>query len=1016
MRKYYFIILLLLVFCNTAKSEESFYIKDYQVNINLKSNGSAEIEEIIVVNFTSERRGIIRSIPISYENKKSEAYENAIRDYSSSYSIFVKNVNVENYEFTVLPESKTVDIRIGSADKYISGEHTYKIKYTVWGAINQFLNHNEFTWNPIGHEWDCRIEKASFKITLQKPINLKDEEIIVYTGYIGSKNQNFKLEKSSKEINVQITDTLNPYNGATIALVLPKNYFNSLEIPFEVYVYHYYIKNYNSKIKIHNDASISIEEDIVLEVLDSNKNFSFGISRSAANNLSKTIISDVVISNNDKRFEFLYDSVYNNIKIKDNFKLPLGSHHLILSYNLNGSINIWDKNKNPFMEHSILPILLSVPVKNINVKVKTDKNITFIETPTLHESIISETNDKPKLTEDNNYYSIEINEPKRFVNYKIYSTFNKKDFNFQKASLSIFNLEYIVKNFNIIVEILENGLVKVKGEAEIYNNSENCYYQSPYYLEIPNAANHYSAYSYEKYGFLNNKVKLIIKDAKINDLNEYSCYYTSCYAKWNCNKAFTTRKVNYEYSIYDVLKKEGEFYILKFPIIPQFCMKRISGKLEIIMPKEIETYKLDMKLMNATENYSGTYQTGEEVNMKYSKNKATAEFGIDIENSFNNYVVDIKIPKQYINKNNTRLNFKIIFINNIWIIFSVLFILTIAILWFFFGKDKKHPLVVQYNPPKDLTPAEAGYIWDHKLHKRDMISLIIWWASKGYIKIVDLSTNETNEDYELQKIKELPDNAKSFEKTIFKGIFGSNINVKISSLKNTFYITLNKAFKELKSGSNNEKLYIPGSRIFSAWIKVFGFIFLAIGIIMFLVDLDNMRDFQDSVSTLLFSSALIVFSYIMPKRSPFGSENYAHLQGLEEFIKTVEKEKLEWMRKNNIEQLNELTAYAIVMGYSSLWAEKLSNLTSYKCEWFEENTSTDENFQFDRMMRRIINSMHKMESVMTSKPSPSGNYSSSGGYSGGFSRSFSSGGSSRSFSSGGGYSGGGFGGGGGKSW
>jgi len=102
---------------------------------------------------------------------------------------------------------------------------------------------------------------------------------------------------------------------------------------------------------------------------------------------------------------------------------------------------------------------------------------------------------------------------------------------------------------------------------------------------------------------------------------------------------------------------------------------------------------------------------------------------------------------------------ELFFVNNglLLIPFGVFIIL--GFLWLLIGKDKKHTLVVQYQPPENITPAEAGLLWDDKLHKRDMISLIYHWASKGFMEV-----NEVSNNLIFKKLAELPESSKLFSK------------------------------------------------------------------------------------------------------------------------------------------------------------------------------------------------------------------------------------------------------------
>ena len=67
-------------------------------------------------------------------------------------------------------------------------------------------------------------------------------------------------------------------------------------------------------------------------------------------------------------------------------------------------------------------------------------------------------------------------------------------------------------------------------------------------------------------------------------------------------------------------------------------------------------------------------------------------------------------------------------------------LLTLAVmfaLWYSVGRDPDPGVSVapQYEPPKGMSPAEAGTLLDDTIHPRDITSTIVDLAVRGYIKI-----------------------------------------------------------------------------------------------------------------------------------------------------------------------------------------------------------------------------------------------------------------------------------------
>lgn len=130
---------------------------------------------------------------------------------------------------------------------------------------------------------------------------------------------------------------------------------------------------------------------------------------------------------------------------------------------------------------------------------------------------------------------------------------------------------------------------------------------------------------------------------------------------------------------------------------------------------------------------------------------------------------------------------------------NIIAALTALILWSKLGRDPKIVQTVEFYPPEGTTPAEAGYILDGVIDKKDLVSLVIYLADKGYLNI---EQGVDNNDFILHKANDLPENAKVYLKTFFEGLFqdaeGEPLqSVHVSDLKGTFHHSYTAALGEL---------------------------------------------------------------------------------------------------------------------------------------------------------------------------------------------------------------------------
>ena len=143
-----------------------------------------------------------------------------------------------------------------------------------------------------------------------------------------------------------------------------------------------------------------------------------------------------------------------------------------------------------------------------------------------------------------------------------------------------------------------------------------------------------------------------------------------------------------------------------------------------------------------------------------------------------------------------------------------------GLLWFRKGRNQEVIPTVEFYPPPGLTSADIGYIFDNQVDTHDITSLILYWASKGY-----LSIEETTEkilmfqqsSFTFTKLRELEDTAKSYEKRMFSDLFnvyGNGKQVTDEGLKNKFYKTLEDAKRLLLYGFTHKE----ENRVYSRWI------------------------------------------------------------------------------------------------------------------------------------------------------------------------------------------------------
>ncbi|HLW32145.1 MAG TPA: DUF2207 domain-containing protein, partial [Aequorivita sp.] len=216
-------------------------------------------------------------------------------------------------------------------------------------------------------------------------------------------------------------------------------------------------------------------------------------------------------------------------------------------------------------------------------------------------------------------------------------------------------------------------------------------------------------------------------------------------------------------------------------------------------------------------------------------------------------------------------------------------------IWNRFGKDDRVVATISYFPPGGMDPAMAGFLIDDKSDTRDLISLIPSWGSRGIIKMEEIPKSGWfgKDDSKLTMLKPLPDGAPTYEQEIFNGLFGSTPEpgeeVLVSSLKDSFYTTMNSAKTDLKTKA---QIYYDSKAKKIQTQTIVGIIVL--GILLFLVFLFTWGLLQ-ALALIPVTIFLLIMTPHLVKKNPKGNDALSELKGFRQFIKVAEENKLKML-------------------------------------------------------------------------------------------------------------------------
>ena len=400
-----------------------------------------------------------------------------------------------------------------------------------------------------------------------------------------------------------------------------------------------------------------------------------------------------------------------------------------------------------------------------------------------------------------------------------------------------------------------------------------------------------------------------------------------------------------------------------------------------------------------------------------------------------------------------------------WMGFVMMLIIITApflsiLLWFLFGRDPKVVRTVEFYPPEGVNSAEVGYIIDGTTDSKDMVSLIIYWANKGYLTIKD----DGNDQFTLIKRRDLPASAKTYEHTMFQGLFDGRDQVALEDLKGDFYDTFQAAKLQLQAHfklNKENRIFTQsslGARALgvllmmapSVSLAVFGGVlnksdeilillmvpaiaFAFIGFCALIVAYDKKDSLTKGVKAglnslgffcaVIFSFCTLAFGYEalgnalpglavplasvisllftmrMKQRTKKSSQLLGKILGFKEFIRTAELARIKRLVEETPDYFYNVLPYAYVFGLTDKWAKKFEGIAMEPPAWYDSGYGGSSVFNTWVFMNSFHHYTNAIQHNILIPPAPSGGGSGGGG-----------------FSAGGGFSGGGMGGGGGGSW
>jgi hypothetical protein len=348
------------------------------------------------------------------------------------------------------------------------------------------------------------------------------------------------------------------------------------------------------------------------------------------------------------------------------------------------------------------------------------------------------------------------------------------------------------------------------------------------------------------------------------------------------------------------------------------------------------------------------------------------------------------------------------------------------------GRDPKpESIVVGYEPPQGMTPAELGTLIDHDAEMSDVISTLVDLAVRGYVGIEERQEkhllgliSSTEYVFHLRKPREEWSGLAKHEERFLTALFsvastsgeawddiravfnearrvheaGGELDreafsarlaaagsrptetVRLDDLKNRFYRSVPGIQEAIYESLQTRGYYLHRpDKVKGNWIG------LAIGTLVlggagagFSADSGWVSPVALIAGAAISAVILFVFGRVMPARTPAGARAREAALGFREFLSRVESERYRMMITSP-EMFERYLPHAMAFGVEGRWAKAFDDLYREPPDWY--SGTGHGTFRPSTFTSRMSTMTSSASSTMTSSPSSSG--SGGGGSSGG---------------------------------
>lgn len=297
----------------------------------------------------------------------------------------------------------------------------------------------------------------------------------------------------------------------------------------------------------------------------------------------------------------------------------------------------------------------------------------------------------------------------------------------------------------------------------------------------------------------------------------------------------------------------------------------------------------------------------------------------------------------------------------------------------------RDPIVIEYQPPDGLRPAEMGLLLDERVDPLDATATIVDLAARGYLTIEPISNGKkavhppAATDWQIARTARGPDDLAPYETALFQGLFARHGTVRLSELKNYFHASLETAQDRLYDQAAREKWFASRpDRTRGRWLLLGLGVVILSGLAAYYLG----QSYGAAIVALPVAVGgwlLMILSFSMPRRTARGRELLRRTLGFRRYVATAETSRQRYNEAQNL--FAAYLPYAIVFRCVDKWARAFADAERQAAtgSWYVGSS----HFNASSFSRDFQGFSSQLATTITSTPGGSGSSGFSGGSSGG---------------------------------